>query len=150
MNLADLEESQPAQASLRQFAIGIAMARLSAAEGFNLGREIGVEGRKLNSSLGVRDGKRAAFTYAQACDGFFRKQNAEAVADFAELGLHRGIITEVITAIRLCRPYGTRIPQIRLPRPKGRGYHLSRLRRSTDGQTGELATELRLTSEERA
>ncbi len=65
------------------------MPRFSAAEGFNLSREIGVEGRKLNSSLGVRDGKRAALFHAEARNDVFRKQDAKAISDLAEFGLHR-------------------------------------------------------------
>ncbi len=73
------------------------MARLGATEGFYLSGEVGVEGRQLNSRRGFADRKGAALFRAQVRDGLFGKQDAETVADFAELGLHVEIVTGTMT-----------------------------------------------------
>src|SRR5271166_6413391 len=44
--------------------------------------------------------------------------------------------TNGLSKEHLCRPRGTRIRNSRPPRPEGRGYHLSRPRRSGIGNAG--------------
>jgi len=62
--------------------------RLGATKRLYLGRKIGVERRQLNSGLGIRDRKCAAFLHPQTGYGFFGKQDAETISDLAEFGFH--------------------------------------------------------------